>query len=95
MTFAEQTHERLIFCADDACLLELFGGHSRSVSYGFNPAADYRAEVRDQAGLLWSVLVKRWGIFAELVGREKYFQRGGGRGVLHANGFETDVIREA
>ena len=55
---------------------------TRSVSYGFNPAADYRAEVRDQAGLLWSVLVKRWGIFAELVGREKYFQRGGGRGVF-------------
>ena len=65
------------------------------MSYGFNPAADYRAEVRDQAGLLWSVLVKRWGIFAEIVGRENISNAVAVVAFLHANGFEADVIREA
>ncbi len=44
--FAEQTRGLLIFCADDACLAELFARRPGAISYGFNPLASYRIETK-------------------------------------------------
>ena len=96
MTFAEQTHGRLIFCADDACLLELFGGHARAVSYGFNPAADYRAEVRGSGRFTVECAGEALGEFSlKLWGEKNISNAVAVVAFLHANGFEADVIREA
>ena len=45
--FAEQTHETLVFCADDARLAELFARRPGAVSYGFHPLANYRLVRRE------------------------------------------------
>lgn len=45
-TFAGQTRGHLVFCADDANLVQLFAGMPRAVSYGFNPLAHYRIEMQ-------------------------------------------------
>ena len=45
-SFAEQTRGRLVFCADDARLAELFAQRSGAVSYGVNPLAAYRIELQ-------------------------------------------------
>ena len=96
VTFAEQTQGRLIFCADDACLLELFGGHARSVSYGFNPAADYRAEVRGSGRFTVECAGEALGEFSlKLWGEKNISNAVAVVAFLHANGFETDAIREA
>jgi UDP-N-acetylmuramate--alanine ligase len=42
--FAAQTHEWVLFCADDARLSELLARHPRALSYGFHPLANYRIE---------------------------------------------------
>ena len=96
MTFAEQTHGRLIFCADDACLLELFGGHARSVSYGFNPAADYHAEVLGSGRFSVECAGEALGEFSlKLWGEKNISNAVAVVAFLHANGFEADAIREA
>jgi UDP-N-acetylenolpyruvoylglucosamine reductase len=41
-SFAQQTRETLVFCADDARLAELFARQPGTVSYGFHPLANYR-----------------------------------------------------
>ena len=40
--FAQQTHDALVFCADDPRLAELFARRPGAVSYGFHPLANYR-----------------------------------------------------
>jgi UDP-N-acetylmuramate--L-alanine ligase/UDP-N-acetylenolpyruvoylglucosamine reductase len=55
--FAAHTHGKLIFCADDERLAELFAHRPGSISYGFNPLAAYRAEIQlpDEAGSRFEV----------------------------------------
>ena len=40
--FAAQTSDRLVFCADDSRLVELFGSRPHSVSFGYHAQAQYR-----------------------------------------------------
>jgi UDP-N-acetylenolpyruvoylglucosamine reductase len=50
-SFAQQTRETLVFCADDARLAELFARRPGALSYGFHPLANYRlvkCEVRGE-----------------------------------------------
>ena len=42
--FARHTSGRLIYCADDPTLVALFASRPGAVSYGFNPAAQFRIE---------------------------------------------------
>jgi UDP-N-acetylmuramate--alanine ligase len=42
--FASRTAGVLIYCADDPHLVRLLAGRPGAVSFGFNPAADYRIE---------------------------------------------------
>ena len=95
MTFAEQTHERLIFCADDACLLELFGGTRDRLVTGLT-GADYRAEVRGTGRFTVECAGEALGEFSlNLLGEKNISNAVAVVAFLHANGFETDVIREA
>jgi UDP-N-acetylenolpyruvoylglucosamine reductase len=51
--FARQTHETLVFCADDTRLAELYARQPGAISYGFHPLATYRlvrCEVRSESG---------------------------------------------
>jgi UDP-N-acetylenolpyruvoylglucosamine reductase len=45
-SFAERTKGLLMFCADDSRLAELFATRSGAISYGFNPLASYRIELK-------------------------------------------------
>jgi UDP-N-acetylenolpyruvoylglucosamine reductase len=45
-TFAGQTRGRLVFCADDARLAEMFTKFPGAISYGLNPLAAYRIETK-------------------------------------------------
>jgi UDP-N-acetylenolpyruvoylglucosamine reductase len=45
-TFAGQTRGRLVFCADDARLAEMFAKFAGAISYGFNSLASYRIETK-------------------------------------------------
>jgi UDP-N-acetylmuramate--alanine ligase len=42
--FGAQTQDKVVFCADDSRLLQLFGKRPGAVSYGFHTAANYRLE---------------------------------------------------
>ena len=44
--FISQTRGHVIFCADDGRLTELLSRHPRAISYGFNPLATYRVEMK-------------------------------------------------
>ncbi len=47
--FAAQTRGRLVFCADDPRLGELFARRPGAISYGFHPLASYRIELQPPA----------------------------------------------
>ncbi len=42
------TRELVVFCADDERVAEMMAKRSRSISYGFNPLAQYRIESKSQ-----------------------------------------------
>ncbi|GDY19603.1 hypothetical protein LBMAG56_09480 [Verrucomicrobiota bacterium] len=42
--FASHTSGRLVYCADDPTLVALFASRPGAISYGFNPAAQFRLE---------------------------------------------------
>lgn len=50
-TFAGQTRGRLVFCADDARLAEMYVKFPGAISYGFNPLASYRIEMKRESAV--------------------------------------------
>jgi len=44
--FAGQTSGSILYCADDPRLVELFAARNDTATFGFNPAAEYRAELQ-------------------------------------------------
>ncbi len=46
--FARQTTGKLVFCADDPELPALFAERENAISYGFNPLARYRIEIKSR-----------------------------------------------
>lgn len=93
VAFAGQTVRRLIYCADDDRLVELFGRHARAISYGFNPAADYRAEVLGPGRFTVAKAGNVLGEFEIMLRGEKNISNAVAVvAFLHANGIEPHAI---
>jgi UDP-N-acetylmuramate--L-alanine ligase/UDP-N-acetylenolpyruvoylglucosamine reductase len=106
--FAGQTSGKLVYCADDPELLELFAERENAISYGFNPLARYRIEIRagvmpdraspDSASTLFEVWrgAERIGEFATRLSGEKNISNSAAVVVLlHELGFAAHDIAGA
>jgi UDP-N-acetylmuramate--alanine ligase len=102
--FAGQTRGKLVFCADDERLAEIFAGRNGAVSFGFHPLAEYRVENVQFATVLgrplstFSVMHRgsRLGTFTvELLGEKNVSNAAAVIALLHAEGFPADKIASA
>ncbi len=100
--FAEKTSGSVLFCADDARLAEMLAGHPRAVSFGFNPLAQYRAELRPTSGASLSTCFTVWhrgallGEFTtRLLGGKNVSNSCAVIAFLHQLGYGALEIREA
>ena len=96
VNFGQQTKGRLIYCADDPRLTDLLGSRANSISYGFNPTADYQAETAEGGGFLVSYRGQALGRFKiSLLGGKNISNALAVIAFLHANGFVVEEISEA
>ena len=100
--FGQQALSRLVFCADDPRLAELFARHPRALSYGSHPLAGYRAvpaeteagkpgrkfEVWHQGRLLGEFQI-------QLLGEQNVSNATAVIAVLHQLGFRPEAIADA
>ena len=94
-TFAGQTSGPVFFCADDARLAELYGERKETVTFGFNPTADYRAEMQPDGSFGVWLGENRLGIFRiRQFGEKNISNAMAVVAFLHRNGFEpADIAR--
>jgi UDP-N-acetylmuramate--L-alanine ligase/undecaprenyldiphospho-muramoylpentapeptide beta-N-acetylglucosaminyltransferase/UDP-N-acetylenolpyruvoylglucosamine reductase len=106
--FAERTHGKVVFCADDPVLAELFSRRPETVSYGFNPLAVYRIEMRSVVAgrsmpdlasthrfVIW-FSGKSLGEFeTQLIGEKNLSNAGAVVSMLHELGFDAARIARA
>jgi len=96
IVFGKQTSGRLIYCADDPLLPEIYANKLNSVSYGFNPAADYQAEIIGPKEFIVRHHQQPIGKFKiRLFGEQNISNAMAVVAFLHANGFAPDNISEA
>ena len=96
VAFGQQTKGRLIYCADDPRLTDLYGSRPNSISYGFNPTADYQAEAAGIGGFLVNYGGQALGQFKiGLLGGKNISNALAVIAFLHANGFIVEEISEA
>ena len=98
--FASQTSDRVFYCADDPNLVKLFAGRANTVSYGFNPAADYRLESlrdgRSERAFTVSHGDRLLGEFAtRLLGEKNVSNAGAVVAFLSENQFAPGAIADA
>lgn len=103
-SFGEQTRGRLIFCADDPRLAELYARNPRAVSYGRHPLAVYRTELLSPCGPepagcgrfeVWHQGA-RLGVFrTELLGEQNISNATAAIALLHQLGYNPDAIAPA
>ena len=95
-TFATQTSDTLIYCADDARLVDLFFGQSKAVTFGFDSTADYRAEIQPDHSFIVSKGGSRLGEFTlRLFGGKNVSNAVAAIAFMHHNGFEAGEIAKA
>lgn len=106
--FAGQTRGKVVFCADDPVLADLFSRRPEAVSYGFHPLAGYRIELRrgptagsppalppTQRFAIWQA-GKLLGEFdTQLLGEKNVSNTGAVVALLHQLGFDTAAIARA
>jgi UDP-N-acetylmuramate--L-alanine ligase/UDP-N-acetylenolpyruvoylglucosamine reductase len=98
--FAENTSQRIVFCADDARLAELFSRRSRMISYGFHPLADYRLVQKTAPAALGAFEVWQAGIClgefrTGLLGEKNISNAGAVVALLHQLSFDPPAIASA
>jgi UDP-N-acetylenolpyruvoylglucosamine reductase len=103
-SFGEQTTGRLIFCADDPRLAELYARNPRAVSYGRHPLAVYRAEILSPGAPEPAAFSQfevwhqgaRLGVFrTELLGEQNISNATAVIALLHQLGYSPDAIAPA
>ena len=96
IAFGKQTSGRLIYCADDPLLPEIYANNLNSISYGFNPAADYQAEIISSKEFIVRHHQQSIGQFRiGLFGEQNISNAVAVVAFLHVNGFAPDNISEA
>ena len=95
-TFAGQTSGQVFFCADDARLAALYGERKKTVTFGFNPTADYRAEMQPDGSFEIWLGGNRLGIFLiRQFGEKNISNAAAVVAFLHRNGFQPEDIARA
>src|SRR5437879_10075672 len=107
-TFAGHTRGLLIFCADDPRLAELFAQRPGAISYGLNPLAVYRLELKagpagtqtpdpqPETGFdLWHAGGRLGGFTTQLLGEKNVSNCAAAIALLHQLGFPTADIAKA
>jgi UDP-N-acetylmuramate--L-alanine ligase/UDP-N-acetylenolpyruvoylglucosamine reductase len=94
-TFAGQTSGPVFFCADDARLAALYGERKDTVTFGFNPTANYRVEMQPDGGFEVRHGGARLGVFRiRQFGEKNISNAVAVVAFLHHNGFEpADIAR--
>jgi UDP-N-acetylmuramate--L-alanine ligase/UDP-N-acetylenolpyruvoylglucosamine reductase len=99
--FVAQVSGKVIFCADDARLAELFAHNARAISYGFHPLAMYRVEIKtapaDAPGGVTAFEIwhdrRKLGDFAlRLLGEKNVSNAAAVIAFLHEQGFAAEKI---
>jgi UDP-N-acetylenolpyruvoylglucosamine reductase len=98
--FAAHTHGKVIFCADDERLAELFAHRPGSISYGFNPLAAYRVEIQlpDEHGSrfeVWHRGMKLGDFRTTLIGEKNISNATAVIALLHELGCDAADIAKA
>jgi len=98
--FADQTHGTVFYCADDPRLVELFAARPAAISYGTNPAAQYRVEPLELAGVnsrfeLWHGMDRVGEFQLALFGAQHISNAAVVAAFLHHNGFEMKAAAAA
>ena len=95
--FAQQTHDTLVFCADDPRLAELFARRPGAISYGFHPLANYRLVVTSAASgfEVWHSGQKLGDFTLRLIGEKNISNAGSVIALLHRLGYAPDAIAHA
>ena len=100
--FGRQTQERLVFCADDGGLAELFASQPGAISYGFNPLSSYRlvAKPRREGGSpgefeVWHAGEKLGDFSICLLGEKNMSNAGAVVALLHQLGYGPGPIAAA
>ncbi len=96
VAFGKQTRGTVIYCADDPRLNDLFGGHPKSISYGFNPTSDYRTETVAKGQFQVKQKEQILGQFKiELLGEKNVSNAVAAIAFLHSNGYNAGEISNA
>ena len=96
IAFAGQTTGTIYYCADDPRLAELYGSRDNVISYGFNPAADYRVEIQPDKGFtVWQREIRLGEFHIQLFGEKNISNAVSVVAFLHQNGFQADEIASA
>jgi UDP-N-acetylmuramate--L-alanine ligase/UDP-N-acetylenolpyruvoylglucosamine reductase len=95
--FAQQTHDTLVFCADDPRLAELFARRPGAISYGFHPLANYRLVVTSAASgfEVWHSGQKLGEFTLRLIGEKNISNAGSVIALLHRLGYAPEQIARA
>ena len=98
--FGKQTSGTVFYCADDPNLVEMFAKREDSVSYGFNPIANYRLELlTDRRGErvfeVWKQDQRLGEFSTRLLGEKNISNAGGVIAFLSENHFAPDAIAAA
>ena len=95
--FAQQTHDTLVFCADDPRLAELFARRPGAISYGFHPLANYRLVVTSAASgfEVWHSGQKLGDFTLRLIGEKNISNAGSVIALLHRLGYAPEQIARA
>ena len=98
--FADQTLGTVFYCADDPRLVELFARRPGAISYGVNPAAQYRVESllsvgADSSFELWYGADRIGGFQLALFGAQHISNAAAAAAFLHHNGFEMEAVAAA
>ena len=98
--FGEQTADTVFYCADDPNLVKMFAKREGSVSYGFNPVADYRLELLkdkrgDRAFEVWKSDDCLGEFSTQLLGEKNVSNAGGVIAFLSENHFAAEDISRA
>ncbi len=95
--FAQQTHDTLVFCADDPRLAELFARRPGAISYGFHPLANYRLVVTSAATRfeVWHSGQKLGDFTLRLIGEKNISNAGSVIALLHRLGYAPEQIARA
>ncbi len=89
--FGKQVRKRLVYCADDSRLVQIFAGCQHAISYGFSESADYRISAESERAFTISRRGKNLGSWEiSLLGKKNVSNAAGAITLLLELGFDAN-----